>query len=145
MKRTSPKTILASNTSSLPVTKMAEGCRHPERILGLHFFNPVSRMPLVEVIRGAQSSADAIERAVLFARRLGKTAIVVEDRPGFLVNRLLLPYLNEAAYLLQQGMPPERIDQVAERFGMPVGPIELVYQVGIDVGYKVAHILEEHF
>ncbi len=142
---TGPQTILASNTSSLPVTKMAEGCRHPERILGLHFFNPVGKMPLVEVIRGAQSSADVIERTVLFARRLGKTVIVVEDKPGFLVNRLLLPYLNEAAYLLQQGMPPERIDAIAERFGMPVGPIELVDQVGIDVGTKVAHILQEHF
>lgn len=142
---TGPETILASNTSSLPVTRMAEDCRYPERILGLHFFNPVNRMPLVEVIRAAQSSADAIERTVLFARRLGKTAIVVEDRPGFLVNRLLLPYMNEAAYLLQEGLAPERVDAVAERFGMPMGPVELVDQVGIDVGWKVAHVLEESF
>lgn len=142
---TGPRTILASNTSSLPVTKMAEGCRHPERIIGLHFFNPVGKMPLVEVVRGAQTSADTIERAVLFARRLGKTALVVEDRPGFLVNRLLLPYLNEAATLLKEGLPPERVDQIAKRFGMPIGPIELIDQVGIDVGAKVAHILEEQF
>ncbi len=142
---TGPQTILASNTSSLSVTKMAEGCRNPERVLGLHFFNPVSRMPLVEIIRGAQSSPEAIERTVLFARRLGKTVIVVDDKPGFLVNRLLLPYMNEAASLLQEGVSPERVDAIAERFGMPMGPIELVDQVGIDVAYKVAHILQEHF
>ncbi len=140
-----PQTILASNTSSLSVGKMAEGCRHPERITGLHFFNPVSRMPLVEVIRAAHSSDDAIERTVLFARRLGKTVIVVEDRPGFVVNRLLLPYMNEAAYLLQEGFSPDRIDRLVEAFGMPMGPIELADQVGIDVSYKVAHILQDAF
>lgn len=137
--------ILASNTSSLPVTKMAEVCRNPERVVGLHFFNPVNRMPLVEVIRAAQTSPETIERTVQFSRRLGKTVILVEDRPGFLVNRLLLPYLNEAAYLLQEGMPCEEIDAIAEKFGMPMGPIELADQVGIDVGYKVAHILQDAF
>ena len=137
--------ILASNTSSLPVTQMASVCAHPERVVGLHFFNPVNRMPLVEVIRASQSSDETVERTVQFARRLGKTVILTEDRPGFLVNRLLLPYLNEAAYLLQEGMPAEKIDLIAEEFGMPMGPIELVDQVGIDVGYKVAHILQEAF
>lgn len=140
-----PQTILASNTSSLSVEKMAEGCRYPERIVGLHFFNPVSRMPLVEVIRTFKSSEDAIERTVLFARRLGKTVIVVEDRPGFVVNRLLLPYMNEAAYLLQEGFSAERIDKLVEAFGMPMGPIELADQVGLDVAYKVAHILQDAF
>ena len=142
---TGPETILASNTSSLPVTRMAEGCRNPERILGLHFFNPVNRMPLVEIIRAARSSSDAIERAVLFMRRIGKTAIVVQDSPGFLVNRLLLPYMNEAAYLLNEGFSPSEIDRLIESFGMPMGPIELIDQVGIDVGYKVAHVLQEAF
>lgn len=142
---TGPETILASNTSSLPVTKMAEVCRNPERVVGLHFFNPVNRMPLVEVIRAEQSSDDAVERTVIFSRRLGKTVILVKDRPGFLVNRLLLPYLNEAAYLLQEGLSPVKIDAIAEKFGMPMGPIELADQVGIDVGYKVAHILQEAF
>lgn len=137
--------ILASNTSSLPVTKMAEVCKNPERVAGLHFFNPVNRMPLVEVIRAAQTSPETIERTVQFSRRLGKTVILVEDRPGFLVNRLLLPYLNEAAYLLQGGMPCMQIDAIAERFGMPMGPIELADQVGIDVGTKVAHILQDAF
>jgi 3-hydroxyacyl-CoA dehydrogenase/enoyl-CoA hydratase/3-hydroxybutyryl-CoA epimerase len=102
-------------------------------------------MPLVEVIRAEKSSEEAIERTVFFARRLGKTVIVVEDRPGFLVNRLLLPYMNEAAYLMQEGMPSPQIDAIARKFGMPMGPLELVDQVGIDVGYKVAHILEEAF
>jgi len=142
---TAPSTLLASNTSSLSVTKMAEACAHPERVVGLHFFNPVNRMPLVEVIRGEKSSEEALERTILFSRRLGKTVILVADRPGFLVNRLLLPYLNEAAYLLREGFSAERIDGVAERFGMPMGPVELADQVGIDVGYKVAHILQEAF
>ncbi len=142
---TGPEKILASNTSSLSIAKMAEVSRYPERVVGLHFFNPVNRMPLVEVIRAAKSSPETIERTVLFARHLGKTVIVVEDRPGFLVNRLLLPYMNEAAYLLQEGMTPDQVDSIAKKFGMPMGPIELADQVGIDVGYKVAHILEEAF
>ncbi|OGW92253.1 MAG: hypothetical protein A3D28_02680 [Omnitrophica bacterium RIFCSPHIGHO2_02_FULL_63_14] len=142
---TGPETILASNTSSLSVSRMAEGCRYPERIVGLHFFNPVNRMPLVEVIRAEKSSSMAVERTVLFSRRLGKTPIVVADRPGFLVNRLLLPYMNEAAYLLEEGYSSSEIDAIVEAFGMPMGPVELVDQVGIDVGYKVAHILEQAF
>lgn len=141
----SAQTILASNTSSLSVTKMAEVCRNPERVVGLHFFNPVHRMPLVEVIRAAQTSDETLERTIQFGRRLGKTVIVTADRPGFLVNRLLLPYLNEAAFLLEQGMSQEQIDAIAEGFGMPMGPIELVDQVGIDVGYKAGHVLEEAF
>ncbi len=143
--RTPSEVVLASNTSSLPVTKMAEVCKNPERVVGLHFFNPVHRMPLVEVIRAAQTSPETIERIVRFARSLGKTAIVVQDKAGFLVNRLLLPYMNEAAYLLEGGMMPDQIDRVVENFGMPMGPIELMDQVGIDVGYKVAHVLEEAF
>ncbi|HTL46435.1 MAG TPA: 3-hydroxyacyl-CoA dehydrogenase NAD-binding domain-containing protein [Verrucomicrobiae bacterium] len=140
-----PDTVLASNTSSLSVTQMASVCKNPERVTGLHFFNPVHRMPLVEVIRAQQSSDEAIEKTVQFARNLGKTVIVVKDAPGFLVNRLLLPYMNEAAFLLQEGMSAETIDRLAEKFGMPMGPIELVDQVGIDVGYKVAHVLHEAF
>lgn len=137
--------ILASNTSSLPVTQMAEACENPSRVVGLHFFNPVNRMPLVEVIRAEQTSDETLEKTIAFARKLGKTVIVTADKPGFLVNRLLLPYMNEAALLMQEGMVPETIDRIATRFGMPMGPIELVDQVGIDVGYKVAHILQEAF
>jgi len=138
-------TILASNTSSLPVTQMAAGCDNPSRVVGLHFFNPVNRMPLVEVIRAEQTSNETLEKTIAFSRKLGKTVIVTEDKPGFLVNRLLLPYLNEAALLMEEGMEPEKIDLIATQFGMPMGPVELVDQVGIDVGYKVAHILQEAF
>lgn len=143
--RTGPEVVLASNTSSLSVTEMASVCRNPERVVGLHFFNPVNRMPLVEVIRAAKTSDITVEKTVQFSRLLGKTVIVVKDAPGFLVNRLLLPYMNEAAYLLEEGMSPDAIDRIATAFGMPMGPIELVDQVGIDVGYKVAHVLYEAF
>jgi 3-hydroxyacyl-CoA dehydrogenase / enoyl-CoA hydratase / 3-hydroxybutyryl-CoA epimerase len=142
---TDKQTILASNTSSLSVTKMAKVSRHPERVVGLHFFNPVDRMPLVEVIRSKQTSDETLERTVRFARRLGKTVVVTQDAPGFLVNRVLLPYLNEAAFLFEEGATIDLIDRVAVKFGMPMGPVELVDQIGIDVAYKVAHILEEAF
>ncbi|HCM42549.1 MAG TPA: hypothetical protein DIS66_04475 [Candidatus Omnitrophica bacterium] len=138
-------TILASNTSSLPVTQMAAGCENPSRVVGLHFFNPVNRMPLVEVIRAEQTSDETLDKTIAFSRKLGKTVIVTEDKPGFLVNRLLLPYLNEAALLMEEGLDPEAIDRIATQFGMPMGPVELVDQVGIDVGYKVAHILQDAF
>ncbi len=140
-----PDAILASNTSSLPVTQMAAGCENPSRVVGLHFFNPVNRMPLVEVIRAEQTSDETLEKTIQFSRRLGKTVIVTADKPGFLVNRLLLPYLNEAALLIEEGLEPEAIDRIATQFGMPMGPVELVDQVGIDVGYKVAHILQDAF
>ncbi len=140
-----PDTILASNTSSLPVTQMAAGCENPSRVVGLHFFNPVNRMPLVEVIRAEQTSDETLEKTIMFSRKLGKTVIVTADKPGFLVNRLLLPYLNEAALLMQEGVSSETLDRIATEFGMPMGPVELVDQVGIDVGYKVAHILQNAF
>lgn len=140
-----PEAVLASNTSSLSVAKMAEGVRNPERVVGLHFFNPVHRMPLVEVIRAPLTSTETLERTIHFARALGKTVVVVKDSPGFLVNRLLMPYMNEAAYLMEGGLSPEIIDRVATSFGMPMGPVELMDQVGIDVGYKVAHVLFEAF
>jgi 3-hydroxyacyl-CoA dehydrogenase / enoyl-CoA hydratase / 3-hydroxybutyryl-CoA epimerase len=143
--KTPKETVIASNTSSLPVTEMARETRFPERVVGLHFFNPVHRMPLVEVIRAEQTSNETVARTIQFARKLGKVVIVTKDAPGFLVNRLLLPYLNEAAFLLEEGMPIETIDKIAKKFGMPMGPVELVDQVGIDVGYKVAHILESAF
>lgn len=137
--------ILASNTSSLPVTQMAAGCENPSRVVGLHFFNPVNRMPLVEVIKADQTSDETLEKTIAFSRKLGKTVIVTADKPGFLVNRLLLPYLNEAALLMEEGVSSETLDRIATEFGMPMGPVELVDQVGIDVGYKVAHILQDAF
>ena len=142
---TGPGTILASNTSSLSIHDMAKGTPHPERVIGLHFFNPVNRMPLVEVIPADVTSQETIERTVQFARSLGKTVVVVKDVRGFLVNRILGPYLNEAGYLMAEGISPERLDAAARKFGMPMGPAELLDHVGIDVGCKVAHILEEAY
>ena len=137
-----PGTILASNTSSLSITAMAEGLQDPSRLVGMHFFNPVNRMPLVEVISGKQSSPEAIGRVVALAQKLGKTVEVVRDCPGFLVNRILLPYMNEAARCLEDGGDVAGIDAVITRFGMPMGPFTLTDEVGIDVGFKVARILE---
>lgn len=124
--------IVASNTSTIPITALAEGLRRPENFAGLHFFNPVRKMPLVEVVRGAKTSDATIERLVAYSRKLGKTPIVVGDGPGFLVNRLLMPYLNEAALLVEEGVPIKAIDRAAKDFGMPMGPLELHDVVGLD-------------
>jgi len=140
-----PQTVLASNTSALSISKMAEAVSNPERVVGLHFFNPVQRMPLVEIIKSEKTSDQTLATVIAFARGLGKTVIIVQDRPGFLVNRILFPYLNEAAFLLEEGMQIEKIDRIARRFGMPLGPLELADEVGIDVGYKVAKILQDAF
>jgi 3-hydroxyacyl-CoA dehydrogenase/enoyl-CoA hydratase/3-hydroxybutyryl-CoA epimerase len=137
--------ILATNTSSIPVTEIAEGLDSPERLVGLHFFNPVHRMPLVEVIPGARTEADVVARAVGIVRRLRKTPVVVADRPGFLVNRLLLPYLNEAARCVEEGWSPAAIDGALERFGFPMGPLAVLDEVGLDVAAKVAGVLAAAF
>ena len=137
--------IVATNTSSLSVTTMQSVMKKPERFVGMHFFNPVHRMPLIEVIRGEKTSDEAVVSIFQFSKALGKTPIVVKDAPGFLVNRLLLPYLNEATYCLAEGAPIPEIDQVLLDFGMPMGPLELLDEVGIDVAEKVAHILHDAF
>jgi len=134
--------VLATNTSSLTVAELADGLQRPENFVGMHFFNPVNRMPLVEVVAGAQSSPEAVATVHALAFRLGKTPVVVGDCPGFLVNRILLPYLNEAAWIMQDGVDPERIDRLARDWGLPMGPFRLMDEIGIDVGYKVARILE---
>jgi 3-hydroxyacyl-CoA dehydrogenase/enoyl-CoA hydratase/3-hydroxybutyryl-CoA epimerase/3-hydroxyacyl-CoA dehydrogenase/enoyl-CoA hydratase/3-hydroxybutyryl-CoA epimerase/enoyl-CoA isomerase len=125
--------ILCSNTSTIPISLLADGLEHPERFCGLHFFNPVRQMPLVEVIRGKKTSDQTIATAVAYAKALGKSPIVMNDGPGFLVNRLLLPYMNEAALLLCEGAEIQAIDRAAKSFGMPMGPITLYDVVGIDV------------
>jgi 3-hydroxyacyl-CoA dehydrogenase/enoyl-CoA hydratase/3-hydroxybutyryl-CoA epimerase len=137
--------VIASNTSSLSITEMQSVMKRPERFAGMHFFNPVSRMPLVEVIRGAQSNDEAVSTIYEFSKRLGKTPIVVKDAPGFLVNRLLTPYLNEATWMLADGVPIQEMDEVMLSFGMPMGPMELIDEVGVDVGEKVVHVLHEAF
>jgi len=129
-----PEIVLASNTSTLPITHLAKGLIHPERFVGMHFFNPVSRK-LVEIIRGARTSDETVAAAVAFAVRIGKMPIVVRDGPGFLVNRLLFPYMNEAIELMLDGAPLREIDEAALAFGLPMGPVALYDVVGIDTSF----------
>ncbi|MHC5067853.1 MAG: 3-hydroxyacyl-CoA dehydrogenase NAD-binding domain-containing protein [Planctomycetota bacterium] len=141
----SDEAILATNTSSLRVADMASALRRPQRLCAVHFFNPVERMPLVEIAGGPDTDEMVIQRAVRLSRRLGKTPIVVGDCAGFLVNRILLPYLGEALHLLADGVSPERIDASATAYGMPMGPLRLIDEIGLDVGAKVAHILHDAY
>jgi 3-hydroxyacyl-CoA dehydrogenase/enoyl-CoA hydratase/3-hydroxybutyryl-CoA epimerase len=140
-----PEAVLASNTSTIPIGQIAQGARHPERILGMHFFSPVDRMPLLEVIPADGTQPSAIATAVRFGKRMGKTVIVVADSPGFWVNRILFPYLNEAGHLLAEGIPIEVIDRTIVRFGFPVGPITLLDEVGMDVGLKASQVMHHNF
>ena len=133
-----PDTILATNTSSLSVTALAAGLPHPERVVGMHFFNPVQAMPLVEIVRGAHTSPDTVARTARLALALGKTPVVVADVAGFLVNRVLGPYLDEAVRLFEQGIAAERIEQAALAFGLPMGPLELLDEVGLDIAAHAA-------
>jgi 3-hydroxyacyl-CoA dehydrogenase/enoyl-CoA hydratase/3-hydroxybutyryl-CoA epimerase len=141
-RRTRPTTILASNTSSLPVRELQAGLEHPERVAGLHFFNPVHKMPLVEVARAPATDERTLAQLIRWAADLGKTPVVVRDNPGFVVNRILMPYLNEAVDLVSLGLPIAHIDQVIRRFGMPMGPLELLDQVGLDVAAHIARIMK---
>lgn len=133
-----PAGILASNTSSLSVTRMSAATARPEKVAGLHFFNPVHRMELVEVVRAPETDDATIARLVAFVRALGKTPIVTSDSPGFLVNRVLFPYLGEAVLMVGEGHDIQRIDREIRRFGMPMGPLELLDQVGVDVAHHVS-------
>ena len=141
----SPDTVLATNTSALPISEMAASTRHPERVVGLHFFNPVHRMQLVEVIAARQTSPEVIQRALKFAQQIGKLPVVVKDSPGFLVNRILMPYLIEAGNLFEAGAKIEDLDDVMLDFGMPMGPLRLLDEVGLDVSLHVAATLAAHF
>lgn len=143
--RLDPRAVFASNTSSIPIGDIAARAEHPERVVGMHFFNPVHRMPLVEVIAGPNSSAEAVATVRELAIRFGKTPIVVRDTPGFLVNRILTFYLAEAMRLLEEGVPIEVVDPAMESFGMPMGPFALMDQVGLDVAVHVAGVLREAF
>ncbi|MBL9079651.1 MAG: enoyl-CoA hydratase/isomerase family protein [Planctomycetes bacterium] len=137
--------LLATNTSSLPVTDMAQGLLHPGRVVGLHFFTPPEKMPLVEVIRGKATDDAAVATACRLAVRLGKFPVVTTDAAGFLVNRCLAPYLNEAARLLLEGNAPEAVDAAMLEFGMPMGPCRLLDEVGFDVAAKVSSVLQAAF
>jgi 3-hydroxyacyl-CoA dehydrogenase/enoyl-CoA hydratase/3-hydroxybutyryl-CoA epimerase/3-hydroxyacyl-CoA dehydrogenase/enoyl-CoA hydratase/3-hydroxybutyryl-CoA epimerase/enoyl-CoA isomerase len=139
------RAILASNTSTIPITDLAASLKHPDRFCGIHFFNPVRRMKLVEVIRGHKSSDETIATAVAYSKRLGKMPIVVNDGPGFLVNRLLFPYMQEALELISEGVEIKAIERAAKTFGMPMGPIELYDMVGIDTAFYAGKVMWQAF
>lgn len=136
-----PTTIFATNTSSLPIKQIAEKAARPENVVGLHYFSPVEKMPLVEVIPHEGTSAETVATVVEFARKQGKTPIVVKDCAGFYVNRILAPYMNEAAQVLMANEPIESLDKALLNFGFPVGPITLLDEVGVDIGAKIIPIL----
>ena len=129
--------ILASNTSSIPLQELSGGLARPERLVGIHFFNPVAQMMLVEIVESPQTSADVMKRAQAFVKKIDKLPLPVKSAPGFLVNRILTPYMTEAQIMLESGIPAETIDAAAREFGMPMGPIELADVVGLDVGLAV--------
>ncbi len=138
-------TIFATNTSSIPITQIAAAAQRPENVIGMHYFSPVEKMPLLEVITTPQTAPEVIATTVDFGRKQGKTVIVVQDGAGFYVNRILAPYMNESGYLLAEGVAIDAIDQALVQFGFPVGPLTLLDEVGIDVGSKVGPILHQAF
>jgi 3-hydroxyacyl-CoA dehydrogenase/enoyl-CoA hydratase/3-hydroxybutyryl-CoA epimerase len=142
---TRPDTIFASNTSTIPIRDIAADAKRPDRVLGMHFFSPVEKMPLLEVIPTDATGPEAIVTAVRFGRRMGKTVIVVGDKPGFWVNRILSPYLNEAGMLLREGVPIDVIDRIMTTWGLPVGPVTLLDEVGLDVAQKAGKVMHEAF
>ena len=136
-----PGVVLATNTSSIPLEQLSSCLRDPGRLIGLHFFNPVAKLPLVEIIAATSSAPDALSAGTGFARQIGKLPVPCRSHPGFLVNRILAPYLGEAMEMVREGIPLAEIDQAATEFGMPVGPVELADSVGLDVADHVARIL----
>ncbi|MFO1095305.1 MAG: 3-hydroxyacyl-CoA dehydrogenase NAD-binding domain-containing protein [Planctomycetaceae bacterium] len=137
-----PDAILATNTSTISITRLAKAWPSPERFAGMHFFSPVDRMPLVEVVRGEKTSDETIVTLVALSKKIGKTPIVVRDCPGFLVNRILMPYMAESLLLLEEGVDMDRIDKVATKWGMPVGPITLHDMVGLDTALYAGEVLQ---
>jgi 3-hydroxyacyl-CoA dehydrogenase/enoyl-CoA hydratase/3-hydroxybutyryl-CoA epimerase len=137
--------ILTTNTSSLSIDELAKDLQYTERFAGMHFFNPVNRMPLVEIIAGKKTAKETISSIVSLTRSLNKTPIVVNNGPGFLVNRILMPYLNESVMLFEEGAEYSYIDKIFLNFGMPMGPFTLMDEIGIDVGFKVAQVLTDAF
>ena len=135
--RLKPGAILATNTSSIPLRELSSGLARPERLVGMHFFNPVAQMMLVEIVEGPQTAPDVMKSAQAFVKKIDKLPLPVKSAPGFLVNRILTPYMTEAQVMLEEGIPAETIDAAAREFGMPMGPIELADTVGLDVGLAV--------
>ena len=133
--------ILATNTSSIKLEDLSSCLKNPGRLVGLHFFNPVALMPLVEIIRGNETDEKVVQQALAFGKNIGKLPLAVKSSPGFLVNRILMPYILEAVFMVDEGIPPEVIDKAATDYGMPMGPIELADTVGLDICKSVANIL----
>src|SRR5438874_4362087 len=140
-----PKTIVATNTSALPVGELADATVSPEHVIGLHFFNPVSRMKLVEVVIGKQTSDETRERSLAFVRQIGKLPVVVRDSPGFLVNRVLFPYLLDAVELFESGLDADKIDNALVQWGMPMGPLRLIDEIGVDIAIDIGNTLEKAY
>jgi 3-hydroxyacyl-CoA dehydrogenase / enoyl-CoA hydratase / 3-hydroxybutyryl-CoA epimerase len=140
-----PDCIFASNTSTIPISRIAAASSRPSNVIGMHFFSPVHRMPLLEVIVGERTAPETTVTAVAFGRKMGKTVIVVRDRPGFFVNRILSPYINEASRLLVEGVSIETVDRAMTAWGFPVGPITLLDEVGLDVAAKAGSVMHEAF
>jgi 3-hydroxyacyl-CoA dehydrogenase/enoyl-CoA hydratase/3-hydroxybutyryl-CoA epimerase len=140
-----PKTIIATNTSALPISALADVTVSPEHVIGLHFFNPVNRMKLVEVVVAKQTSDETRDRSLAFVRQIGKLPVIVRDSPGFLVNRVLFPYLLDAAKLFESGVDAERIDRALVEWGMPMGPLRLIDEIGVDITIDIANTLEKAY
>jgi len=140
-----PKTVVATNTSALSVSELAEVTVSPEHVIGLHFFNPVSRMKLVEVVIAKQTSDETRDRSLAFVRQIGKLPVIVRDSPGFLVNRVLFPYLLDAAELFETGGDAERIDRALVEWGMPMGPLRLIDEIGVDITIDIGNTLEKAY
>ena len=143
--QTGPSAILATNTSALPISELAAATTGPERVIGLHFFNPVSRMKLVEVVVSKQTSPETTERALGFTRQIGKLPVLVQDSPGFLVNRVLFPYLLDAAEMFELGGDAKQIDDALVAWGMPMGPLRLIDEIGVDITVDIADTLEKAY
>jgi 3-hydroxyacyl-CoA dehydrogenase/enoyl-CoA hydratase/3-hydroxybutyryl-CoA epimerase len=137
--------VLATNTSSIPLEELCGALARPERLVGLHFFNPVAVMQLVEIVNGKSTAAEISGKTMAFTRLLDRLPLPVSSTPGFLVNRILMPYLLEAVVLESEGVPAAVIDRAATAFGMPMGPMELADTTGLDICLHVAHILSGHF
>lgn len=143
--KTPERAILATNTSALSITELGASSGQPGRVIGLHFFNPVSRMKLVEVVVGKETARETIDRAAAFTRQVGKLPVLVQDSPGFLVNRVLFPYLLDAAELFKKGVSAKEIDEPLVEWGMPMGPLRLIDEIGVDITVDIADTLEKAF
>ncbi|HKS04564.1 MAG TPA: 3-hydroxyacyl-CoA dehydrogenase NAD-binding domain-containing protein, partial [Chthoniobacterales bacterium] len=140
-----PKTIVATNTSALPVSDLADVTVSPEHVIGLHFFNPVSRMKLVEVVIAKQTSDETRDRSLAFVRQIAKVPVIVRDSPGFLVNRVLFPYLLDAAELFERGVDAEQMDRALVQWGMPMGPLRLIDEIGVDITIDIGNTLQKAY